>query len=117
MMNGGEGVGQSAETARLSRERIIQILLAGTSKIAVDQIIDRLLSQVDLGGGKIVNLGDWAIRELLQAQCNSTIFPDPSQAAYAYLIDLTLGAGVSVDEIPESATRSAKAAHGAGSIF
>lgn len=76
MMQGGEGVGFSAETAQMSQRAITDIVHDGTTDVTVESIMNRLPNDVTPPGGtSMISLKEWHTGGQLREFCESTIFP------------------------------------------
>lgn len=85
-LNGGEGVGESAETpASLVGASPRSFSPARSPSPSTN--LPTAPHQVDVGNGKINNLADGAIAQALHADGTTKIFPEASSAAYVYFMD------------------------------
>lgn len=75
MIKGGQGVGYSAETAKMSREAI-EKELEGKSGESVEVIMARLPDKVQIGDGEPISLAAWHSGGQLREFCEANIFPD-----------------------------------------
>jgi hypothetical protein len=95
MIEGGTGVGFSAETARQSRQRISDLATSGSSSISVAGIMARFPDRVSLKGAAPITLEEWHTGGKLRALCESEIFP---QVDIAFLGSSSVAMGGTVHE-------------------
>jgi hypothetical protein len=95
MIKGGEGVGFSAETSRMSQGAITD-LIEGRDPMPVTEIMARLPDQVQLGE-EVVSLKEWHTGGQLRAFCEAAIFP---KVRYNVMGRLSPGLGVASRDLP-----------------
>jgi hypothetical protein len=99
MLQGGAGVGFSAETAQMSQAAITDIVRDGKSATSSDAIMNRLPNQVRPPGGRVmISLEEWHTGGQLKALCDSEIFPSVLEK---YPRELGLAPGGSAGKISQ----------------